>query len=189
MTCIIAFHHNDRVVLAGDKIAVSGCQKTISQQPKVFHNGDFMIGYTSSFRMGQILKFKWQPPKIKKGQTAENYLHTDTIDSIRKVFEDNWFLDKTKNGWGTFIICYENKIFQISDDLGVIENVEHIESCGCGRELARGALTILLEYETDYKVILKKLYRTVSANMTAVSSEFDYITSDKKGELNGTDKA
>lgn len=177
MTCIIGFLHEGNAVLAGDKIGVSDYTKRITRQPKVFHNDGFMIGYTASFRMGQILQYNWNPPTRRTGQSAEDYLYTDVITSIRKTFEDNWFLDKAKNQWGGFILIYENRIYEVGDDLSITESVNGIEACGCGRELARGALAALLEYETDLNIILKKVFKIVSDNITMVSSEYDYILS------------
>lgn len=181
MTCIISFFNNDRIVLAGDKIGVSGNFKAIIKEPKVFFNCDFMIGYTTSFRMGQLLNHTWKPTKRKKDQSVENYIYVDTIGSIRKLFEENWFFDKTKeDDWGIFILCYENKIFKVHTDMTITESMDHIAVCGSGREVAKGALCVLLEYEKDIETILRKTFDIVSSNITTVSNEFDYIMSDKR---------
>lgn len=52
MTCIIGFIKNKKVYIGGDSAGVGGSHVTIRRDSKVFKNGNFIMGYTSSFRMG-----------------------------------------------------------------------------------------------------------------------------------------
>ena len=61
MTCIVGVVDKGIVHMAGDKLGSNGFTKGISVRPKVFHNGDFLVGYTTSFYMGQLLEFEWVP--------------------------------------------------------------------------------------------------------------------------------
>ena len=62
MTCIVGLIDGNRVWMGGDSAGVSGLDITVRSDPKVFRNGDFLIGFTSSFRMGQLLAFRLRPP-------------------------------------------------------------------------------------------------------------------------------
>lgn len=44
-----------------DSAGVGGWHLQLRADPKVFHVGHFLIGYTDSFRMGQLLRFGEQP--------------------------------------------------------------------------------------------------------------------------------
>ena len=57
MTCIVGLIDGRRVWMGGDSAGVSGLDITVRADAKVFRNGDFLIGFTSSFRMGQLLAF------------------------------------------------------------------------------------------------------------------------------------
>lgn len=183
MTCIVSFLYNNEIILAGDKSGSNGFLKVNIKEPKVFHKKDFMIGYCGSFRMGQILKYVWEIPKRKVDQTTENYIYIDIITSIKKCFKDNGFGDEDKNKFGNFILCYENRIFEVQQDMSILEHEMNIVCIGSGEYHAVAAVQVLMEYEKDVEKILGRVFKIVSSNIVSVSSEFDYITSkDKKEE-------
>ncbi len=65
----------------------------------------FIIGFTSSFRMGQILKYSFDPPEHPSGMGVEKYMNTLFVDEVRKVFKDKGFLlliDDSQEQGGTF---------------------------------------------------------------------------------------
>lgn len=53
MTCIVGIINKAKgnVLIAGDSAAVSGIDIQIEKQPKVFKNGEFIFGCTSSFQL------------------------------------------------------------------------------------------------------------------------------------------
>ena len=60
MTCIIGLKHADRIYIGGDRCGAAGYSVTVRTESKVFMREDsldrpFLFGYTSSFRMGQLL--------------------------------------------------------------------------------------------------------------------------------------
>ena len=58
MTVIVALKNKDEVVMGGDCAGVGwNYDIQMRSDPKVFRVGRFVIGYTSSFRMGQLLRF------------------------------------------------------------------------------------------------------------------------------------
>jgi len=145
MTCIIGLIKNDKVYIGGDSAGVGGLNITIRKDPKVFKVGDFIIGCTTSFRMINLLRFNLKPPKMYEGQGVYEYMCTDFIEAIRKVFKQGGYakVDKGEESGGTFLIGYKNRLFEIEDDFQVAESMESYNSCGCGKYYALGALNQL----------------------------------------------
>jgi hypothetical protein len=55
MTCIVGIVENGKVYMGGDAAGVNGYSVRVRKDPKLFKVGEFLFGYTSSFRMGQLL--------------------------------------------------------------------------------------------------------------------------------------
>jgi len=146
MTCILGFiDKNKKLWMGADSAGSNNSITTKRKDTKLFRNKDFLIGYTSSFRMGQLLRFKWNPPEQKKNQDDYEYMCTDVIDSIRKCLKDNGYskVEYNQEKIGTFLIGYKNKLYKIEDDLQVEEAIDNFNACGSGTYFAIGALEIL----------------------------------------------
>ncbi len=159
MTCIVGFiDKNKQLWMDADTLGSTTAKKTRRKDTKLFRNKDFLIGYTSSFRMGQLLRFKWSPPEQKKNQQDYEYMCTSVIDSIRKCLKDNSYakIDNNKEEIGVFLIGYKNKLYKIEDDLQVEENLDNFNACGSGTYFAIGALEILNTTMNTPQDIIKK---------------------------------
>lgn len=144
MTCIIGMIDKKRrkVIMGADSASSNGSNIFIRKDKKIFKNGEFVIGCTSSFRMIQLLRFSFKPPEIKNKDIYE-YMCTDFIDTIRECFKNGGFLQKNTDGddkGGMFLVAYKNRLFKIEADFQVAENLNGIDSCGCGQDFALGAL-------------------------------------------------
>ena len=107
MTCIVGIVDKDEVIIGGDSAGVAGLNITIRKDTKVFKNGPFIMGFTSSFRMGQLLmSSKFKPSKQKARQSDYDYMITDFIDCIRKLFKTSGYLTIHNNeeAGGTFLV-------------------------------------------------------------------------------------
>lgn len=62
MTCIVGLVDKGSIYMGGDSAGVAGLSVTTRADEKVFLNGPFIMGFTTSFRMGQILRYKFVPP-------------------------------------------------------------------------------------------------------------------------------
>jgi ATP-dependent protease HslVU (ClpYQ) peptidase subunit len=140
MTCIVALVDNGIVHIGADSAGVSGLHRRVRKDEKVFINGPFIMGFTTSFRMGQLLRYKFEPPKQTVNQDDMQYMVTDFIDSVRRCFANNGFGDKDATVGGTFLVGYNGKIYQIDSDHQVGIPNESYSSVGCGYELALGSL-------------------------------------------------
>ncbi|HZK68569.1 MAG TPA: hypothetical protein VFC36_03120, partial [Paludibacter sp.] len=119
MTCIVGMvdKNSNRVIIGGDSASSGGSNVFIRKDPKVFKNGEFLIGCTTSFRMIQLLRFSLSLPEVTKD--IYEYMCTDFINEVRKCFKDGGYLQKYTNGdekGGSFLVAYKNRLFKIEDD-------------------------------------------------------------------------
>ena len=157
MTCIVGMLKDGVVYMAGDHIATDGYSRELQVRSKVFCNGPFVIGYTSSFRMGQLLEHVWEPPKKpKECKDIATYMVKHVVPSLIKLFDENKFMTtisesdndskKSVNGQacgGEFLIGYKDRLFKIESDFSVLECVEGYDAIGAGEEYAKGAFAAL----------------------------------------------
>lgn len=154
MTCIVGLLKDGVVYMAGDHIATDGYCNEVQKRSKVFRNGDFIIGYTESFRMGQILEHKWEPPKLKKGtKDVTSYIVKSVIPSLIECFDKNKFIRSVSDSdsatkrsisgqvyGGEFLLGYKNHLYKVESDFSVLECVNNYDAVGAGEEYAKGAL-------------------------------------------------
>ncbi len=152
MTCIIGIRTNDKVFIGGDSAGVAGYSISTRADQKVFKNGEFIFGFTSSFRMGQILEYKFTPPPRHPETPIYKYMVTDFVDGIRAMFKDCGYMRKNNEveQGGSFLVGVENRLFQIASDFQVAENIDPYNATGCGEDIAFGALHVLKpKFKTD----------------------------------------
>lgn len=148
MTCIVGLIDNGITYLGGDSCGSNGYNGDTYRQPKVFHCKDTnnaVIGYTSSFRMGQLLMYAkdlFDELSISKDEINHEYLVTRFIPNVQKVFSNGGF-EENKNGIkssGEFLLGYKHKLYNIQDDYSVLESMNNYDACGCGQDYALGSL-------------------------------------------------
>lgn len=144
MTCIVGVVEDDEVYIGGDSAGVDGYHLQLRADPKVFRNGDFVIGYTSSFRMGQLLAHSFNPPKRHSDQDVYAYMVTSFVDALRDCFKNGGYAEKhnDQERGGAFLVGYQGRLFEIESDYQVGESLTGYASCGCGRDVALGALAV-----------------------------------------------
>ncbi len=189
MTCIVGYIDKKKkeIVMGADSIASDGFTKNKIYTPKVFRKGKFIIGYTSSFRMGQLIQYKFKTPVHKKGISTDKYLSTIFIDKLMKCFKDSGYstvFNNTETG-GTFLVGYDGRLFRVQNDNSILEVNEEYASCGSGVYHALGALYVMNKIKNNISINNKVLSALESAeyNVTTVSSPFTILRGGKK--LNG----
>lgn len=142
MTCITGIIENGEVYLGADSAGVGGYSLRVRADQKVFRNGKFVMGFTSSFRMGQLLRYSFKPPKHFPDDDIYGFMVTSFVDAVRTCFKDGGFLKKEQEQeeGGTFLVGYSGRLFQIHDDYQVAEAVDNYDACGCGSAIALGSL-------------------------------------------------
>lgn len=141
MTCIVGIADGKKVWIGGDSAGTSGWQRTVRADSKVFVNGPMVFGFTTSFRMGQLLRHALVIPKQHEGDD-DRWLATEFVDAVRNCLKTGGFV-KTDSGvesGGSFLIGYHGRLYQIASDFQVGDPTDQYAATGCGDELALGNL-------------------------------------------------
>lgn len=143
MTCIAAVAEKGTVWIGGDSAGVAGYDLTLRADEKVFTRGPFVFGFTSSFRMGQLLRYRLETPAFDVADAGlSEYMATTFVDAVRKCLREGGWLTKEKEqeSGGTFIVGARGRIFVIHGDFQVGEPLDGFGAVGCGRDIALGSL-------------------------------------------------
>ncbi len=149
MTVIAGVEHAGGVTIGADSAGVGGLDLTVRADPKVFVNGPFLFGFTSSFRMGQILQYEWTPPARSEGIGDMAYLVCDVIGSIRTALKEGGQARNTsgEESGGTFLLGYKGKLYVVHDDFQVGVPAGDYAAVGCGDQVAHGVLFVTQDSE------------------------------------------
>ena len=143
MTCIVGLVEDGRMYIGGDSLGVGpGLDVSQRKDVKVFKKGNMLFGYTSSYRMGQLLRFKLSIPAKIEGQDDYEYMCTTMMDAIRLCLKSNGYtrIKENEELIGTFLVGYNNQIYVIEDDLQVGMQYASYDSVGCGHVYALAAM-------------------------------------------------
>lgn len=161
MTCIVGIvDKSGKVYLGGDSAGVAGYNMDVRADEKVFKKGEFIMGFTSSFRMGQLLRYKLEIPFHKPGVEIYEYMVTEFVEEVRKCLKNGGFA-RNNNGeesGGTFLVGYKGELFHIDADYQVGRYSLSYGSVGCGEDIAKGSL-----YSTTGKGPEERISEALSA--------------------------
>lgn len=177
MTCIVGLVEDGKVYMGGDSAGVAGYSDiTPMAESKVFVNKGFAIGYTTSFRMGQLLRYKFRPPLRDAGQDLMAYMVCDFIDAIRSTLKDSGYAKRVhdEESGGTFLVGHAGRLFRIEDYYSVIETANGYDACGCGQELARGSLFSTKELKGEARVT--EALRAADHHGAGIMAPFHFVT-------------
>lgn len=143
MTCIVGFVEGDSVYIGGDSAGVAGFDLTVRADRKVFRNGPMLFGFTTSFRMGQLLRYALKVPDHDPRTDVDQYMVTKFIDAVRECLKTHGWASKEKESeqGGTFLVGYRGQLFVIHSDYQVARPMDGFAAVGCGDSIALGALS------------------------------------------------
>lgn len=142
MTCVVGLVEKDYVYIGADSMGSDRYSKTHRADKKVFKNGPFLFGFTSSYRMGQLLRYAFDPPEPPPKVDLYEFMVTDFIDEMRSMMRLKGWLSR-ENGVetaGTFLVATAGRLFCIEDDMQVAESMLTYEAVGSGEEFAMGSM-------------------------------------------------
>jgi ATP-dependent protease HslVU (ClpYQ) peptidase subunit len=143
MTCIVGLRDGGRVILGGDSAGTAGHQSQVRGDRKVFANGPYVMGFTSSFRMGQLLQFALTPPEPPR-RGLLGFMVTDFVDAVRDCLKAGGYAERDNEveSAGTFLVGVRGHLFTIEDDYQVGIPDSGYAAVGSGDDLALGALYV-----------------------------------------------
>lgn len=127
MTCLAAIIHNDRVYIGGDSAASVGDAIETRLNRKVFRNGDYVVGFTGSFRVGQLLQYATLP--AVEGEAMAHIVNA-VVPALQKL---------AGKETDELLIGVAGRLFKISSDYSVAEYASYA-AAGQGEPYALGRL-------------------------------------------------
>jgi ATP-dependent protease HslVU (ClpYQ) peptidase subunit len=150
LTCVVGFIDKEKGVtyIGADSLGSNGYSKTVRNDKKLFKLKDTpeaILGYTSSYRMGQLLMYAdnlIDELSIKNDKINHEYLVTRFIPNIITLFEKGGYSRNNsgeKEG-GVFLLGYKDSLYKIEADFQVGISSDNYNATGCGEEYALGSL-------------------------------------------------
>ena len=191
MTCIVAVRDGRTVVIGGDSAAVGEHEVYIRATRKVFITGAYAIGFTRSWRMGQILRHETElpePPDTRDGGELEEFLVSSLVPAIRRSFHEHGFAktvratrtpDYIEDGQeigGVFLLGLHGHIFEVRNDYQVVRPATPYAAVGDGAIAALGALHALTAHTTlTLKELATAALMAAETYSRSVRSPFHFI--------------
>lgn len=144
MTCIVGIETDCGVLIGGDSAGVSGWSLTTRADEKVFTRSGYAFGFTTSFRMGQLLRYTGTLPTASgvSDSKLDSFLVAKFIPAVRDLLRDGGWLevDKSRESGGAFLLGVRGRLYEVESDFQVGRSVDGYAAVGCGYDLALGAL-------------------------------------------------
>lgn len=143
MTLIVGIKTKGGVLLAADSLASNGHTKRERADAKYYaYNKRVAIGYTTSYRFGQIASWHVSPGKPKRDDDEFEWAVKTYIPALRAALKDHGWL-KTKDGQeegGSLLLAVRGRLFSVESDLQISEDDYGYMAVGSGAQVAFGAL-------------------------------------------------
>ncbi len=140
MTAVVGLVQSGSVYIGADSAGVAGLNLTVRADAKVFRKKRYLFGFTTSFRMGQLIRYSLTLPKPTGNLDA--FMSTTFIDAVRDCLQDGGWAakDKDREEGGTFLVGVRGRLFTVYDDYQVGQAADGFAAVGCGDLIALGAL-------------------------------------------------
>lgn len=179
MTCIVGLIDEGKVYMGGDAAGTDARRfnQDIRVHPKVFKRDKFLIGYTTSFRMGQLLEFKFRPPRYHPDDDVYKYMVLEFAEALRECFTKGGFAKKEKEQelGGTFLVGFNGRLFMLYDDYQIAETKINYMACGCGDNFALGSLYTSDGVVKDPKKRIEKALEAATEFSAGVKGPFTIL--------------
>lgn len=149
MTAIVGIQGKGWAVIASDSMTTYTDKPYIAKgYDKIVKVNEYLIAVAGDASAGDILNNLWQPPKVIKSQDPDRFLMIRVLPSIKQALTDAGYDPTPKNkndddaGWDA-LICFNGKLYQVSDDYGYMRDDRGLYGIGSGGGLALGALVAL----------------------------------------------
>jgi ATP-dependent protease HslVU (ClpYQ) peptidase subunit len=148
MTCIVGVKEGDRLWIGGDSAAASAdgeiCSVAIPK--KVFAVGEYLVGFTISWRAGQVLNHQVEWPSPPAEYDLEEFLVCEVVPRLQQALsgEDLQIPPEFDRAW-QFMIGLRGELATIAVDFSVGVPRTPYLSIGSGRHNAYGALHALAD--------------------------------------------
>jgi len=142
MTCVVGVRHEGVIYIGADSLSSDRVEAQVRKDPKVFTLGEFVIGFTSSWRMGQVLRYHFKLPAIPDDIDLHAYMVLHFVEELRTVAKKAAIAEvqNSVESLGKFLVGVRGRLFCIESDFQVGEGVQDYAAVGSGSAYALGAM-------------------------------------------------
>lgn len=127
--------------IGADSAAVSRERLRSRADPKAFRLGPYVLGFTTSFRMGDVLHYSFSPPEPPSRGLAR-FMATAFVDAARAAFKEAGVAANASGveSCGAFLVGVRGRLFTVESDYQVGAERAGFHAVGSGDQAALGAL-------------------------------------------------
>lgn len=143
MTCIVAVTDGDRVLVGGDGAGVNGARVEMRADAKVVRNGAWVLGVAGSFRLRDVLAYRFQPPTPTPETDLDPFMAVTFVDALRECLKEAGFAQTDNDReWcdGLLVAAWRGHLWRIDSDYQVGRPALGYTAIGSGAPYAFGVL-------------------------------------------------
>lgn len=140
MTTILAVQTPQGAYLGADSQFSEDSKRIFSSStPKIAKVGKFLVAGAGDCLPAELLTYHWKPPAYDQTPLIR-FMGAKVVPSITKVFKDHNY-DHLKEGNSfSFLIAFRGEIFELAEDLTVLQADGGIYGIGSGSDYGVGYL-------------------------------------------------
>ena len=169
--------------MGGDSAGTnSWLNRSVRVDEKVFKTDNMIFGFTSSFRMGQILRYGFTPPEQYKKEEDYKYLCGRFADGLIKCLKEKGFatVDNNEVSGGYFLLGFNGRLYKVESDFQIGCRVDPFDAVGCGQDFAMGALHVLEKKKMKPREKIRKALEAAERFSAGVKRPFRILKLGKK---------
>lgn len=141
MTCIVGITDGHTVTIGGDSAGSDGWHVAVRSDSKVFQVGPYLMGFTNSFRMGQLLRYSLSVGEPDTWD-VDRFMATTFIDAVRTCLTEGGFarMEEGREEGGQFLVGIHGRLYVIDSDYQIGHTVAGYDAVGSGYMIALGSL-------------------------------------------------
>jgi ATP-dependent protease HslVU (ClpYQ) peptidase subunit len=152
------------VAMQGSSIATIGAESytTYGDRPyfhkdvkKIIRSGRWLIATAGDANACDLISNVWKPPTPRSNKSLYEFVSTNIIKSLRKMFADNNYTQQPKDDGFDLLLAINGEVFQITNDFTILRSSTGIYGIGSGADYAVGALMAGATVEEAMKIAIK----------------------------------
>lgn len=191
MTVIVGVRSQGRVFMGADSQGTGGWAKTARADDKLFRLGELVVGFTTSYRMGQVLRYWLEDegvgvPESETPADIERWAVRTFVPAVRKVLKEHGFakVENAREEAGSFLVGWRAALFAVEDDLQAGFSRAPYMAAGVGREFALGALHACSELiPNDPEHVLGRALWAAADNSIGCGPPFVYLQTETRANI------
>lgn len=154
------------IFMGSDRIVCDGMGKGLLSQPKIFKNGEFLIGSAGYVRGLNLLEYVFEIPDIQ-GENITKYMVKDFIPALIKCCQENNFYEKKNDrveNLQEILVGVRGHLYSITGGFEVSEVMNQYSTVGYGAYHANGVLeyAINVHKRKDYQKLIREVVTSTS---------------------------